>query len=122
MGKSWLLFADYAVDEAVNGADAVRQAQLAPPDLILMDLWMPVLDGVSAMRQLRADPATAQVPVIALSAQSTTPTADEMREAGFDVVLGKAVGAEALIAEIHLLLRPPPNTHQDVARPVHRAR
>jgi len=107
MWRTWLTGWQFSVAEAANGAEAVRNARLTPPHLILMDLWMPVLDGLGAIKQLRAHPATAQVPVIALSAQSVTPTPHEIREAGCNAFLGKAVGAEALIAQIRLLLVAP---------------
>src|SRR5262245_24956312 len=67
--KLWLTDWGFAVDEAWNGADAVERARTRPPDLILLDLEMPVLDGQAARQLLAADPATARVPVLALTAQ-----------------------------------------------------
>ena len=68
--RLWLTFWGFAVEEARNGADAVEKARARPPDLILMDLAMPVLDGRAAMQVLASDPATAHIPVLAMSAQT----------------------------------------------------
>jgi CheY-like chemotaxis protein len=69
--KLWLTGWGFAVEEARNGAEAVQKARTRPPDLILMDYAMPVLDGREAMRLLSADPATSKVPILAMSAQTS---------------------------------------------------
>src|SRR6478672_12309173 len=79
--RLWLTFWGFSVQEARNGAEAVQMALANPPDLVLMDLWMPVLDGLQAMRQLRDDPRTTNVPVVALSAQTMSPAPDAVAEA-----------------------------------------
>src|SRR5689334_8613356 len=80
--RLWLTFWGFTVQEARNGAEAVQMALASPPDLVLMDLWMPVLDGMEAMKRLKEDTRTAGVPVVALSAQSLTPSPDAIVEAG----------------------------------------
>ena len=70
MWRLWLTCWGFAVEEARNGAEAVERARIRPPDLIVMDLAMPVLDGQAAMQLLAADAVTAHVPVLALSAQT----------------------------------------------------
>jgi len=66
--KLWLTEWGFSVEEARNGAEAVEKAKSRPPDLILMDLAMPVLDGREALRLLALDKATAAVPVLAMTA------------------------------------------------------
>ncbi|HET9015867.1 MAG TPA: response regulator [Thermomicrobiaceae bacterium] len=61
----------YVTVEVTNGRDAVTAARASRPGMIIMDLRMPVMDGVTAIRMLRADPATAPIPIIALSAGLT---------------------------------------------------
>ena len=100
MWRLWLTCWGFAVDEAANGAEAVQKARLHPPDLVLMDLWMPVLDGLDATRELKADPATASVPVLALSAQRTMPAAAQAKEAGCEMLLGKPLDPDELLRKI----------------------
>ena len=67
----------FAVEEAPNGAEAVKQARARPPNLIVMDLAMPVLDGRAAIQEFARDPATAHIPILALSAQTSIVPAGE---------------------------------------------
>jgi CheY-like chemotaxis protein len=69
--KLWLTGWGFSVEEARNGAEAIQKAKSRPPDLILMDLSMPVLDGREAMRLLALDQATAHVPVLAMTANAS---------------------------------------------------
>ena len=92
--RVWLNFWGFAVQEAGNGAEAVHKAQLNPPDLILMDLWMPVLDGVEATKQLKDDARTAHVPVVALSAQTTAPGKAAVTDAGAEAFIQKPCDPE----------------------------
>jgi two-component system cell cycle response regulator DivK len=104
-----LNFWGFAVQEAANGEEAVQKARLSPPDLILMDLSMPVLDGVQATRQLKEDPSTAHVPVVALSAQTTEPGAEEVTNAGAEAFVQKPCDPEELLQHIRsALTRMPP--------------
>ena len=97
MWKAWLMCWGFTVDEARDGAEAIRKAQVRTPDLILMDLWMPVLDGLAATAQLRSDPATAQVPVFALSANGRASTSEEAKRAGCDAFLPKPLMPDELL-------------------------
>src|SRR4030095_10303308 len=63
----------YKTLEAVTGEDGVRLAKEHEPSLVLMDIQLPGINGIEALRQLRADPATAAIPVIAVTASAMTP-------------------------------------------------
>ena len=102
--RMWLNFWGFAVQEARNGEEAVQKARLSPPDLVLMDLWMPVLDGVEAMKQLKDDARTAHVPVVALSAQTADPGEAEVTEAGAEAFIQKPCDPEELLRHIRSAL------------------
>jgi CheY-like chemotaxis protein len=99
-----LTFWGFAVQEARNGAEAVQMALANPPDLVLMDLWMPVLDGMEAMKQLKDDARTADVPVVALSAQALTPSPDDIVEAGAVTFVQKPCDPDELLGHIRMAL------------------
>ena len=101
----WLTIWGFEVDEAANGAEAVEKATARTPDLILMDWTMPVLDGLAATERLKAHATTAQVPVLALSADSFSPTPEEALGAGCKGFLGKPVTPECLLNEIRRAIR-----------------
>ena len=98
--RLWLTFWGFSVQEARNGAEAVQKAVAAPPDLVLMDLWMPVLDGLEAMKQLREDERTAHVPVVALSAQAVVPSAEAVKDAGATLFVQKPCEPDELLSHI----------------------
>jgi CheY-like chemotaxis protein len=101
----WLTIWGFEVDEAANGAEAVEKAHACPPDLVLMDWTMPVLDGLHATEMLKADALTAAVPVLALSADVFAPTPQEALGAGCASFLGKPVSPELLLNEIRRAIR-----------------
>jgi CheY-like chemotaxis protein len=94
----------YRVLIAVDGSQAVSGARAALPDLILMDLGLPVLDGWDATRQLKADPATRHIPIIVLSAHAMTNDRDLALAAGGDDFDTKPVRFHALLQKIESLL------------------
>ena len=96
----WLTIWGFDVDEATNGAEAVARALSCPPDLVLMDWTMPVLGGMKATALLKSEKATAEVPVLALSADTFAPTPQEALEAGCEGFVGKPVSPERLLQEI----------------------
>ncbi len=98
--------AGFSVREVADGADAVREAILQPPDLAVLDVKMPGLGGLEACRRLKADPATSFVPVLLLSATFLDP-ADRVEglDIGADAYLTQPVEAPVLIASINSLLR-----------------
>jgi two-component system cell cycle response regulator DivK len=103
--RLWLTFWGFEVEEAHDGAEAVRRAKAHRPDLVLMDLWMPVLDGLDATAQLKADSFTHEVPILALSADVFPPTPDRARAAGCEAFLAKPLDPDRLLAEIRSAFR-----------------
>jgi two-component system, cell cycle response regulator DivK len=94
----------YAVSEAGDGREAVRLAQQIGPDLILLDLQMPDLDGFGALEQLRADPRFAALPIVALTASAMQGDREKALAAGFTSYLAKPVTLPALRVELARLL------------------
>ena len=89
--------AGHMVQSASNGIDAVILAYEHRPDIILMDLVMPLMDGLAATRRLKADPQTAQIPVLALTGRGLADEA-RARAAGCDGFITKPFGREDLLA------------------------
>ena len=94
----------YAVVEADNGREAVRLAGEVSPDLILLDLQMPALDGFGALQRLRADPRFAALPIIALTASAMQGDREKALAAGFTSYIAKPVRLTDLRAELARLL------------------
>ncbi|MGC9671197.1 SpoIIE family protein phosphatase [Planosporangium sp. 12N6] len=90
----------YRVDTAPDGEAGLRKAQADPPDLVLTDVMMPRLDGFELLQALRADPATALVPVVMLSARAGDEATVEGLEAGADDYLVKPFSARELLARV----------------------
>ena len=84
-----LLEDDYRVVSAANGEESIVMARRERPDLILMDLSLPLLDGWDASRLLKADPELAEIPIIALTAHVMRGDEEKARAAGCDGFLGK---------------------------------
>jgi CheY-like chemotaxis protein len=95
--RMWLTFSGFLVDEATNGVEAITVARSRKPDLVLMDLCMPVMDGVEAIKVLRADAGTSDVPIIVITAQGTEESAQRAAEAGADAYVDKPVMPEELL-------------------------
>ncbi len=95
----------YALIIAVDGAQGVALAQSAHPDLILMDMSLPVIDGWEATKQLKADPATAGIPVIALTAHAMESDRQKAIAAGCDDFDTKPVELARLLVKIEDLLK-----------------
>ena len=94
----------YAVIPAEGGLSAVALARAEQPDLVLMDLGMPDVDGWEATRRLKKDPATARIPVLALSAHATTAARENALAAGCDDFETKPVDWDALFRKIEAAL------------------
>lgn len=94
----------YEVIIATDGAEGVAKAQADAPDLILMDMSLPVLDGWEATRRLKAAPETRLIPVIALTAHAMSGDRDKAIEAGCDDFDTKPVEFDRLLTKIEALL------------------
>ena len=94
----------YRIREARNGRECVLIAQTEPPDLILVDLSMPILDGWGVLRKLRADERTRHVPCVAVTAFAD-PTRERAMAAGFDAYLSKPFKGKELIDTVERLLQ-----------------
>ncbi len=95
----------YAVIEASNGSEALKQALQVMPDLILLDLHMPLLDGFGVVSALRADPRFSRIPVVALTASAMRGDQEKALIAGFTDYLAKPIHVAALRAEVARLLK-----------------
>jgi CheY-like chemotaxis protein len=85
------------VAECGNGATALQAAQRSPPDLVVTDMMMPVMDGAELIRRLRGDPVTAQIPILAV-------TGDAHLANGADAVLAKPWTSQELLAAATALM------------------
>jgi CheY-like chemotaxis protein len=99
-----LLEDDYEVVTAEDGARAIEVAQSERPDLILMDMSLPVMDGWEATRRLKADPAFKDTPVIALTAHAMRGDEERARAAGCDDYIAKPIDEDLLFAKLSELL------------------
>jgi CheY-like chemotaxis protein len=95
----------YAVLIAVDGGEGVAKAKAEVPDLILMDMSLPVLDGWDATKQIKADPATAHIPIIALTAHAMESDRQKALGAGCDDFDTKPVELPRLLLKIEELLK-----------------
>jgi two-component system, cell cycle response regulator len=103
--KVKLAAACYAVDQADSGAEALRAATTGRPDLIILDVLMPDMSGLEVCRRLKADPRTADIPVILVTALSDRTSKMAGLEAGADDFLTKPVDEVTLLARVRSLLR-----------------
>ena len=94
----------YATTEAVTAEDGIRIAVERKPDLILMDIQLPGMNGIDALRVLRADPATAHIPVIAVTASVMQQDRKQITEAGFTAYLGKPLDLKDFLATVKRVL------------------
>jgi two-component system cell cycle response regulator DivK len=94
----------YAVLEAVNGLDGVALALQHRPDLVLMDIQLPDINGIDAFARIRADATTAKVPVVAFTASVTANDRSRIGDAGFDGFLGKPINLKEFLETVRRVL------------------
>jgi len=94
----------YETIEAETGEDGVRLAKEVRPALVLMDIQLPGIDGITALKQLREDAATRGIPVIAVTASVMAQDRQKIMAAGFDGYQGKPISVKELLATIRQVL------------------
>lgn len=94
----------YAVIEACNGQEAMEQLQTMRPDILLLDLNMPVLDGFGSIEQIRKHPSLRTLPVLAVTAYAMRGDREKILTAGFDGYLSKPIDPTLLQQELQRLL------------------
>ena len=104
MYAAYLQFSGYRVAEAANGLEAIEKARALLPDIILMDLALPKMDGWEATRRLKADELTRHIPIVALTGHALAGHAEGARQAGCDAFVTKPCLPDALVAEIQRML------------------
>jgi len=100
----YLEYLGFRVETAENGAQAILSAQRAWPAIIIMDLAMPEVDGWQAIKRLKSDPHTADIPIVALSAHAFGDEPQRAREAGADLFLSKPCLPSQLARVIRAML------------------
>ena len=98
--RDLLHHAGYEVLEAVDGAEGVRMAEVERPDLILMDIQMPIIDGYEATRQIKAKPCLAAIPIIAVTSFALSGDDEKARLAGCDDYVTKPFSPRAMLAKV----------------------
>ena len=104
MYAAYLQFSGFDVAEAGNGVEAIEMTQALLPDIVLMDLALPRMDGWEATRRLKNDERTRHIPIVALTGHALAGHAEGARDAGCDAFVTKPCLPDALVAEIKRLL------------------
>jgi two-component system cell cycle response regulator DivK len=99
-----LLEEEYAVIQAADGEQGIRMTRDEKPDLVLMDLGMPVMDGWEATRRIKADAALRQIPIIAVTSHAMVGDEIDARKAGCDDYLPKPIDEDLLLEKIRKFL------------------
>ncbi|MBV9879445.1 MAG: response regulator [Gemmatirosa sp.] len=94
----------YSVTEALNGEEGIAKAKSEKPDLILMDISIPIIDGWEATQVLKHDPETSMIPIIALTAHALASDREKAMEVGCDGYLAKPCEPRAVVAEVQRFL------------------
>ena len=97
----------YATIEAGTAEDGIALARERKPDLILMDIQLPGMNGIEAIGVLRADPSTADIPVSAVTASVMQQDRNKITEAGFNAYVGKPINLNEFLATVRKLLEVP---------------
>jgi len=98
--RDYLEFSGFSVETASNGKDAIAQAIALQPDLILMDASMPVLDGWQATRELKSNPMTQHIPVLALTAHAFDDARQQAKSVGCDGFVTKPCLPDDLVSRV----------------------
>jgi two-component system, cell cycle response regulator DivK len=102
-----LTFKGYEIIEAETGEEGVRLAQERRPSLVLMDIRLPGIDGIEALRQLRAEEATRGITIMAMTASVMTEDRQRITDAGFDAYQSKPIKVKDFVPAVERLLDHP---------------
>ena len=102
--RDMLVPTDYEINEAENGEQALAAIAKQRPDLILMDIQLPIMDGYAATRRIKADPALRSIPIIAVSSYALNGEEEIARAAGCDDYVPKPFSPRQLLAKIRQYL------------------
>ena len=102
--RDLLASAGYELIEAVNGEEALTAVVKQPPDLILMDIQIPIIDGYEATRRIKADPKTRSIPILAVTSHALEGGEEKARLAGCDDFVAKPYSPRQLLAKIRQYL------------------
>lgn len=94
------------VEEACDGQEALAMVERTPPDVLLLDIGMPLLDGYAVVRKLRENPRFDSLPVVAVTAYAMQGDREKIMNSGFDGYLSKPVNSASLFQELDRLLQP----------------
>ncbi|MGH2471498.1 MAG: response regulator [Candidatus Limnocylindria bacterium] len=100
LARDLLQFAGFRTLEAVNAEDGIAIARRERPDLVLMDIQLPGMDGISALRGLREDERTASIPIVALTASVMKSDRERFDAAGFDGFMQKPIDVKTFAADV----------------------
>lgn len=101
---TFLKFSGYRVLEAVDGAEGIAMTRAQQPDIVLMDVSLPTTDGWAATQALKSDPATAHIPIVALTAHALSTDRSRALEVGCDGYLAKPIEPKLVVSEIERVL------------------
>ena len=104
LARDILMAKGYQTLEAITGEEGVKLAKEKQPDLVLMDIQLPDINGIEAFGRIRADPATAHVPVVAFTASVTVNDRSRIGDAGFDAFLGKPINLKEFVETVRRML------------------
>ena len=102
--RDLLGMAGYDMIEANDGAEGVAQATAHKPDLILMDIQMPVMDGYEATRRIKADPNLKAIPIVAVTSYALSGDEEKARAAGCDGYIAKPYSPRQMLAKVREIL------------------
>lgn len=103
-----LQFKGYRTLEAVTGTEGVRLAREEKPDLVLMDIQLPDIDGITALGRIRADPLTQTMPVVAVSASVMPDDQQRIVASGFDAYITKPINVKSFLETVEKFVGKPP--------------
>jgi two-component system, cell cycle response regulator DivK len=107
LARDVLTFAGFRTAEATTGAEAVARALDRRPDVVLLDIRLPDMDGTEVARRIKADPRTAQIPIIALTSLAMKGDREWFLASGFDGYLEKPISVRDLPDQVRAFCAPP---------------